>query len=83
MFIEFDNDFKYQFENVGYLERNLSQPLVIRPMGQFSTIDRTSNVVQLTREYEERYEVGRMYGKSKACKGIVRLTWKHGGKLKI
>lgn len=55
MFIEFDNDFKYQFENIGYLERNLSQPLVIKPMSQFSTIDRTSNVVELTREYEEKY----------------------------
>lgn len=45
MFIEFDNDFKYRFENIGYLERNLTQPLVIKPMSQFSTIERTGNVV--------------------------------------
>lgn len=49
MFIEFDNDFKYQFENIGYIERNLTQPLVIKPMSQFSNIERTSNVFELTR----------------------------------
>ena len=52
LFIDFDIDYKYQFENVGYLERNLSQPLTIRPMTQFLTIDRASNVLDLIREYE-------------------------------
>lgn len=51
MFIEFDNDFKYQFDNIGYLERNLTEPLIIKPMSQFSTIEKASNVLELTRDY--------------------------------
>lgn len=52
MFIEFDNDFKYKFENLGYMERNLTQPLTIKPMSQFSTINLAANVLELTREYD-------------------------------
>lgn len=52
MFIEFDNDLKYKFENPGFIERNLAQPLTIKPMSQFSTINMTTNVLELTREYD-------------------------------
>lgn len=52
-------------------------------MSQFSTIDRAINVLEMSREYEEKNEVGKLYGKSKACKGIVKLTWKGNKKLKI
>jgi hypothetical protein len=52
LFIDFDNDYKYQFDNFGYLERNMSQPLTIKPMSQFLSIDRASNILDFTREYE-------------------------------
>lgn len=45
MFINFDTNFKYQFENIGYIERNLSQPLIIKPMSQFASIENSSNIL--------------------------------------
>jgi len=38
MFIDFDPNYKLQFENIGYVERNLTAPLTIKPMGQFATL---------------------------------------------
>ena len=52
-------------------------------MSQFSTIGSANNILELHREYEEKYEIGKLYGKSKACKGMVKLSWKKGNKLKI
>jgi hypothetical protein len=52
-------------------------------MGQFSTLENTSNILELNREYEGgKYPVAKLYGKSKVTKGIVRLTWKQD-KLRI
>lgn len=49
LFIDFDPNYRLQFENIGYIERNLSAPLIIKPMGQFSTLENASNVLELTR----------------------------------
>lgn len=38
LFIDFDSNYRLQFENIGYIERNLAAPLTIKPMGQFATL---------------------------------------------
>ena len=38
LFIDFDPSFKQQFDNLGYIERNLTAPVIIKPMGQFSSL---------------------------------------------
>jgi hypothetical protein len=51
-------------------------------MSQFLSIERASHILDLTRDYEQKYQIGKLYGKSKACKGMVKLSWRKD-KLKI
>lgn len=52
-------------------------------MSQYSSVDNAANVMELSREYAQKYESAKLYGKSKVCDGVVKLTWKGRDRLQI